>query len=135
MSNSLPTGSSYGSQILTSGDLSVRELSSRNKYTVYRTDADSADVKTSHLFYVADATDSSVTECSRVISEENGGKGYFSLGVLETVDNGIDAATSGIVKTFKAEAETTTISVSRVYWSTASVHGSPFGYMTDHRHT
>lgn len=105
MSSTLPTGSSYGSRVLTSGDLSVRSLSARNKYTVHDTQDAAADSSTSHLAYVADPSDDTVTECSRLVS----GAGGFSAGALATVDNGVDTPSSGIVKTFKSEAESTTI--------------------------
>lgn len=103
MSSTLPTVSSYGTQVLTSGDLSVRSISARNKHTVYSSDPLSSGAETSHLAYVADVADGSVTECSRVTSEVSGGVGYFSIGVLEP-------ATSKVVKSFKSEAEGTTIS-------------------------
>lgn len=99
MSDTLPTGSSYGSQVLTSGDLSVGSMSARNKYSV----SFSSDAKTSHLAYVTDPVDDSVTECSRVVNEASGGVGFFSIGVLEPT-------TSKVVKSFKSEPGSTTIS-------------------------
>lgn len=96
MSNTLPTGTAYGSQVLTSGDLSVRSASARNKYTV-------GIARTSHLSYVADTVDSSVTECSRVISETSGGVGKVSIGVLSP-------DTGEMIKTFKSQPQSTVIS-------------------------
>lgn len=103
MSTILPTGSYYGSQVLTSGDLSVRSLSARNKCTVYKPDPGNPVAKTSHLVYVADPSTETITECSRVINESFGDAGYFSIGVLEP-------GTSDVVKTFKSDAVATTIS-------------------------
>ena len=95
MTDTLPTGTAYGSQVLKSGDLSVRSVSARNKYTV-------SNARTSHLSYVADTADSSVTECSRVISERSGGVGKVSIGVLSP-------ETGEIVKTFKSQPGSTII--------------------------
>lgn len=95
MSNTLPTGTAYGSQVLTSGDLSVRTMSARNKYAVHRATA-------SHLSYVADTADASVTECSRVTHRTSGGVGDLSIGVLSP-------HTGEMVKTFKSQPESTVI--------------------------
>lgn len=96
MSDTFPTGTAYGSQVLTSGDLSVRSVSARNKYTV-------SNARTSHLSYVADMSDSSVTECSRLISETSNGVGAFSIAVLS-------ADAGEMVKTFKSQPQATEIS-------------------------
>lgn len=96
MPNTLPTGTVYGSQVLTSGDLSVRTMSARNKYAVHNATA-------RHLSFVADTADASVTECSRVIHKTGGGVGEVSIGVL-TPDTG------EMVKTFKSQPQSTTIS-------------------------
>lgn len=105
MSATLPTGSSYGSQILTSGDICVGSLSARNRYAVYRTDELSSQAKASHLAYVNDATDGTLTECSRINNEENAGVGQFSIGVLSTSDT-----VQTLLKTFKSEPTATAIS-------------------------
>lgn len=102
MSTTLPTATSYGSQVVTSGDLSVRSMSGRNKYAVRGTDGLRKNAKTNHFAYVTDATDGSVTESSRVVTETIGGKGYFSVGVL-------DAGKEEVVKSFQCSAEGTTI--------------------------
>lgn len=102
MSTTLPTATSYGSQVLTSGDLSVGSMSGRNKYAVYGTDPLRTDPQTNHFAYVTDTADGSVTESSRVVTETAGGKGIFSVGVL-------DAGKGEVVKSFKSAAEGTTI--------------------------
>lgn len=107
MSTTLPTGSSYGSQVLTSGDLSVRSISARNKYTVYRPDPLKSDAKTSHLAYIADTADDSVTECARVITEASGGVGLFSVGVLQP-------GAGTVEKSFNTETKSTKISTGGV---------------------
>ena len=96
MSSTLPTGTAYGSQVLTSGDLIVRNVSARNKYAVHRATA-------SHLSYVADTADASVTECSRVIHKTRGGVGDLSIGVLSP-------HTGEMVKTFQSQPQSTVIS-------------------------
>lgn len=102
MPTTLPTATSYGSQVLTSGDLSVRSMSGRNRYTVYGTDPLRSVAQTSHFAYVTDPTDGSVTESSRLVTETSRGKGFFSVGVL-------DPSKGEVVKSFKSSAEGTTI--------------------------
>ena len=98
MDNATPTASSYGSQVLTSGDLCVRSASSRNKVCVYTPGADA-----SHLCYVTDAADASVTECSRVTNNASGGLGRFAVGALE-------AGTGAMAETFASSPQSTVVS-------------------------
>jgi len=99
MSNEIPTD---GSQILTSGDLSVKSVSARNKYTVYKTDPSSPLPRTNHFAYVTDPADESVTECARVINQASAGAGYLAIGVL-------DPDTGTVVQSFKSQPSSTVI--------------------------
>lgn len=107
MSVTLPTVTSYGSQVLTSGDLCARSMSGRDRNAVYTTDPANPRAKTAQLAYVADDADGTVTACSQVVSETSGGAGLVSIGVLEP-------ATATVVKTFQSDALGATICSSGV---------------------
>ncbi|CAN0297281.1 unnamed protein product [Ectocarpus sp. 6 AP-2014] len=109
MATTHPTASVYGSQISTSGDLCTRSVSGRNKIGVYTPGANSR-----HLCYVADAVDTSVTECSRVTNSSSGGVGKISIAALEH-DSG------GLVYTFASEPLSTVIS--------AGTNNATFGHI------
>ncbi len=93
---SLPTGTVYGSQVMQSGDMCVKTMAARNRYTV------STESITNHRTYVTDASDSSVTQASTVINEVSGGAGFVSFGALDSVSG-------EMVKTFKTNPTSTTI--------------------------
>lgn len=103
LSTTTPDPPTSEEQVLTSGDLRVRSVSARNKYTVYKPDAGSPIKRTNHFAHVADSADASVTECSRIINGTSGDIGYFSVGVLDPV-------TGTMVQSFKSQPSSTVIS-------------------------
>lgn len=104
--NEFPGGNTYASQILTSGDMVVKDIIARSTYQVVEKVAGSVTYNVSS-YYIYDSSDSTTLECSRISHGLSDDKTEGSVVLSTLFTNG--SGTKEVVETVNSTANSTVI--------------------------